>query len=112
MSWKDKLMAVAPTLATALGGPAAGLAVKALAKATGLSADVEEKDLAKYVNVDNPQVRQAILKAENEFKIEMERLGVQVYELTVKDKDSARQNHSDSNVPAILSGAITLRSRS
>ena len=62
---------VAPALATALGSPAAGLAVSAIMKAVGVS---NEEELAAKVDNMSAADLLAIKKADLEFKLEMEKL--------------------------------------
>lgn len=62
---------VAPALATALGSPAAGLAVSAIMKAVGVSS---EDELAEKVENLSAADLLAIKKADLEFKLEMEKL--------------------------------------
>lgn len=105
MSWKDTLAAIAPTLATALGGPLAGTATKFITDKFLLDSDQSIED---FVLNANPAQLAEIKASDQEFKLGMERLGVDVFKLEVADKDSARLHNSDSNMPAILSVSLTL----
>jgi len=100
MSWLEQ---VAPTIATALGGPLAGLAVTAIAKVIG----VDEKDV--QATIDNgkmsaDQIAQLKL-AELEFQKQTNELGLNFEKLAVDDRKSARdmQISTHSFVPAMLS---------
>lgn len=66
----ELISSVAPALATALGGPAAGLAVSAIAKALGVKDDEVEAKVATMSATD----LLAIKKADQEFALEMEKL--------------------------------------
>lgn len=109
MSWKKTLATVAPTIATALGSPVAGTAVKFLADKFLLDGEeATEVNLEQFVLNSNPEQLAQIKSADNEFKLEMERLGVDVFKLEVQDRDSARTNHKHSYTPAILVYMLTL----
>ena len=87
MNWKDTLGAIAPTLATAVGGPVAGLAVKTMLAATGLSS---EKELADAVVSGDPEVLYKIKQAELDFDQRMAELGIERDKIGAQDRASAR----------------------
>ena len=100
MSWLEQ---VAPTIATALGGPLAGLAVTAISKVLG----VDEKDVQGVIDngkMSADQIAQ-IKIAEIEFQKSTQELGLNFETLAVDDRKSARdmQISTHSFVPAILS---------
>lgn len=86
--WKAALGKVAPALATALGGPLAGVAVGMATKALGVEND--EGALAAAVATGDPNVLVQLKQVEVDFKIKLKELDVQLDELTVKDRASAR----------------------
>ena len=108
MSWKDTLAAIAPTIATGLGGPLAGAATKFLTNKFLGKDDATEQELEEFVLGASPQQLAEIKIADNEFKIEMKKLDVDVFALEVKDRDSARTNHKHSNTPTILVYLLTV----
>ncbi len=79
--WKSTLAAIAPGIATALGGPLAGMAVNVATSALGI--EPTEAALEAAVTNGNPDALLKLKEAENRFKLEEKRLGVQ-------DRDSAR----------------------
>lgn len=81
---------IAPGIATALGGPVAGLAVKALTGALGLGDDATKEDVMKAVAGATPEQLAAIKKADQDFMVRMKELDIDVYALDQKDRDSAR----------------------
>jgi len=89
MSWKETLATVAPTIATALGGPLAGIAVGVAADALGLS-DRTQQALEAAVTGGNPETLLRLKEADNSFKLEMERLGVDLERIHQADRVSAR----------------------
>jgi len=105
MSW---LQQIAPTIATALGGPLAGLAVTAIAKVIG----VDEKDVQETINsgkLSADQISQIKL-AEIEFQRQTQELGLNFEKLAVDDRKSARdmQIATKSWIPGALALGITV----
>jgi hypothetical protein len=105
MSWLEQ---VAPTIATALGGPLAGLAVSAISKVLG----VDEKDVQNTIDsgkMTSDQIAQ-IKIAEIEFQKQTQDLGLNFEQLATDDRKSARdmQSATKSHVPAVLSYGITI----
>lgn len=90
IDWKKTLAAVAPALATALGGPMAGVAVSMASKHLGLDGDATENDLAAAVATGNPDVLVKLKEANNAFKLEMKRLEVDIQKIDAEDRKSAR----------------------
>ena len=105
MEW---LKQIAPTIATALGGPLAGLAVSAISKAVGVDED-KVTDLISSNKMTPEQIAQVKL-AELELKKQENELGLNFEALAVDDRKSARemQAATRSIVPPALAGAITL----
>ena len=88
MSWKDTLKELAPTVAGALGGPFAMTAVKILADLLGVEAD--EKAIGDLVASGDPDVLLKLREGEQQFTLELERLGVERDRLQHANTDSAR----------------------
>ncbi len=107
MSWKDTLSAIAPTIATALGGPFAGAATKFLAAKFLGDENAPDVDLEHFILGANPEQLAQIKASDNEFKLQMEKIGVDVFKLEVADKGNAREHNKDSNMPAVLSLTLT-----
>ena len=84
--WLSKL---APTVATALGGPLAGLAVNAIGDAIGVSND-KVQDLITDGKLSAEQLTQ-IKTAEIELKKQAQALGLNFEQLAVDDRKSARE---------------------
>ena len=55
-----------------------------------------------------PEQQASGLNKEFEYKIKMEEFAVETFKEEVKDKGNARENISHSNMPAVLSVALTL----
>lgn len=106
--WKTTLGTVAPGLATALGGPVAGIATKALLSVFGLDENATEADLAKAVQRATPEQLLALKKADQDFIVQMERIGVDLAKIDAGDRDSARRRQADTkdHAPEVLGGII------
>jgi len=104
----DWLKQIAPTIATALGGPLAGMAVSAISKAIGVD---EEKvgDLIANNKLTADQIAQVKL-AEIELQKQAQELGLNFEKLEVEDRKSARdmQSATRSMMPPLLAGAVTV----
>jgi hypothetical protein len=105
MSWLEQ---VAPTIATALGGPLAGLAVTAIAKVIG----IDEKDVQNTIDsgkLSADQISQIKL-AEIEFQKQTQELGLNFEKLAIDDRKSSREMQiaTKSWVPSVLSMLVTI----
>jgi hypothetical protein len=105
MEW---LKTIAPTIATALGGPLAGMAVSAVAKAIGCSPD-EVQDVISSGKLTSEQVA-SIQLAELELKKQAQSMNLDFAKLLAEDKKSARdmQIATKSWIPALLAVFVTL----
>ena len=105
MEW---LKQIAPTVASALGGPLAGMAVSAISKAIGVDED-KVNDLISNNKLTADQIAQ-IKIAEIELQKQAQELGLNFEKLAVEDRNSARnmQIATRSIVPPALAGSITL----
>lgn len=90
----DILGQIAPGIATALGGPVAGLAVKALTGALGLGDGASKEDVMRAVAGASPEQLAAIKKADQDFMVRMKELDIDVYALDHADRASARDMQS------------------
>lgn len=103
--WKDIVGAVAPAIASALGGPLAGLGVAAIGKALGLGDGAGEEDVAQAVLRATPEQLLAVKRAEMDFMAKMKELDVDLSRIAMVDRQSARRRESatgDSWTPRIL----------
>lgn len=81
---------VAPTIATALGGPVAGMAVKALSGALfGHENGTEDEIQAALANPTADQLA-ALKKIDADFKVQMKSLDIDLERIAASDRDSAR----------------------
>lgn len=83
---------IAPTIATALGGPLAGTAVQALSNAVLGKPDGTEEDIEAVIAAD-PDALLKLKEAEYNFKQRMKELEISEDQLVYQDMESARQRH-------------------
>jgi hypothetical protein len=104
----DWLKQIAPTIATALGGPLAGMAVSAISKAIGVDPE-KVGDLISSNKLTADQIAMVKL-AEIELQKQAQELGLNFEKLEVEDRKSARdmQSATRSMMPPILAAAVTL----
>ena len=105
MEW---LKTIAPTIATALGGPLAGMAVSAVAKAIGVAPD-EVQSVISSGKLTAEQVA-SIQLAELELKKQAQSMNLDFAKLIAEDKQSARdmQIATKSWIPALLAVFVTI----
>jgi len=81
---------VAPTIATALGGPVAGMAVKALSTALLGHGDGSEDDIRNALANATPDQITAIKKIDADFKVQMKSLDIDLVKIAADDRANAR----------------------
>jgi hypothetical protein len=101
---------VAPTIATAIGGPVAGMAVKALSTALLGHGDGSEDDIKAALATATPDQIAAIRKVDADFKVQMKQLDIDLVKIAADDRDSARQMAvgTHSWTPSIMSYVIVV----
>jgi len=104
----DWLRQIAPTIATAMGGPLAGMAVSAISKAIGVAPE-KVGDLISSNKLSAEQIAQVKI-AEIELQKQAQELGLNFEKLEVEDRKSARdmQSKTRSLMPPILAGTVTI----
>ncbi len=91
LNLKKIIGTAAPALATALGGPLAGSAVKYLSgKILGKDNGTAE-DLAKAIEGWTPADRLKLREMDNEFNLKLQQQGIDVFAMEVQDRESARK---------------------
>lgn len=107
MDWKKIVGTVAPTIATALGGPLAGTAVKFLGDQFLGNENATEEELAQFVKTADPDTLLKLKQADHEFELQMQKLGVDVFQIEADDKKDARVQHKNSYMPSVLAVTLT-----
>jgi hypothetical protein len=98
--WKSTLATVAPGLATALGGPLAGMAVKMATDALGI--EPTESALEAVLSSGDPEVLAKLKQVENDFKVRMRELDIEEDRIAGKDRANARELFKVDKVPQIV----------
>jgi hypothetical protein len=109
LDWKKIVATVAPTLATALGGPLAGVAVKTIATQILGKSDATEQEVEAAILGADPQTLIRLKELDHEFKTTMVNAGIKLEEIAAADRNSARQREistGDSWTPRILAGFV------
>ena len=103
------LGSVAPTLATALGGPLAGLAVKSLSKALLGAEDFSEEAVMEAMATASPEQLAAVKKIDADFKVQMKSLDIDLERISVDDRKSARDMQKETRdwIPRALAVSVT-----
>jgi len=104
----DWLKTIAPTIATALGGPFGGLAYEAVSKVLGISQD-DAKKMLDNGKLTADQIA-SVQQAEIALKAKAQELGLDFEQLAVQDRKSARdmQTNTHSFIPPALAIMVTL----
>ena len=101
-NWKDTLASIAPTVATALGGPLAGAAVGAIAKVLGLDTATTETVSALITSGKlTPDQLTELKKLELQYQNDEAERGFK-YDLAFKDRDSARKANVEGGAQKML----------
>ena len=90
MDWKKTLATIAPAIATALGGPLAGVAVSMAGKALGLGDGATESDVEAAVLSGNPDVLVRLREVNTQFERDMKALDIDLERIHAGDRLSAR----------------------
>jgi len=100
---------VAPSIASAVGGPLAGMATKAISEALLGKPDASEAELVQAAAKATPEQLLALKKAEQEFEVQMRELDIDLERIASADRDSARNREIKTKdlTPKILAGFVT-----
>ena len=104
------ISSVAPTIATALGGPVAGLAVKALSGALfGHENGSQDDIMTALANPTGDQLA-ALKKIDADFKVQMKSLDIDLERIAADDRDSARDMQKETRdwIPRALAVSVTI----
>jgi len=101
---------VAPSLATAVGGPLAGMATRAISDALLGKPDGTEDELIDAAAKASPDQLLALKKAEQDFAVRMRELEIDLQRIDAADRSSAREREVKTGdwTPRALAGAVTL----
>lgn len=108
--WKEVLAKVAPVLGTALGGPLAGMAVKAIGDKVLGKPDATEDDIATALASGDSTTLLKLKELDVQFKKDMAQVGVDLEKLAMEDRSSARAREIAvrDRMPMVLGTLVTL----
>jgi len=90
MDWKKIISTVAPTIATALGGPLAGMATKALSASLLGKPESTEAEIADAIAAAGPAELLKLKELDNSFAVQMKQLDIDLERISADDRNSAR----------------------
>ena len=101
---------VAPTLATALGGPLAGMATKALSQALLGNEDGSDDDIQAALRTASPEQLASVKKIDADFRVQMKSLDIDLERIAVDDRKSARSMQTETRdwIPRLLAVSVTV----
>lgn len=111
--WKAVVRTVAPGIASVFGTPLAGMGVTAILNAImppdEKPPDDPEAFLSQQLSTANPEMLLKIKQAEHQFRLDMEKAGIDLERLHAADRDSARQREVmvRDSTPKILAYVLT-----
>lgn len=104
------LAQVAPTIASALGGPLAGLAVKTLSSALLGTEQGSEQEVAAALGSATPDQLARLKEIDANFAITMKKLDIDLAKIDADDRTSARKREVETRdrTPMILAGVVCI----
>ena len=100
---------VAPSIATAVGGPLAGMATRAISEALLGKPDGTEDELLSAAKSATPEQLLALKQAEQSFVVKMRELDLDLERISNEDRNSARNREIKTGdyTPKLLAAAVT-----
>jgi len=107
---KELIKHVAPTLASALSGPFAGVATKYLTDKLAGENIADDKNIEDVLveKLKEPATLLKLKDVDKEFEIEMRKLDVDIFKLEVNDRKDARNYSKTDNKPQIIISLLFL----
>lgn len=104
------LATLAPTVASVLGGPLAGMATSAVIGAFGLAPDASKDDVLRAIAGATPEQMLKLKEIETNLILELKRLDVDLEKIDAGDRDSARKREVAMSdwTPRILAGLVVV----
>ncbi|GLS27588.1 hypothetical protein [Marinibactrum halimedae] len=104
--WKEIVRKIAPTIGTALGGPMAGTATKFIADKLLGNPNANDSEIEEAILTASPDQLAKLKELDHQFKLDMKKLDIDLYELEYKDRDSARKLFEVNIWPQIVLSSI------
>lgn len=110
LDWKQILATVAPVLATAAGGPLAGVATKAIAAKLLQRPEASADEVEAAVLGADPATLLKLREIDLQFEKDLQAAGIKLEEIDAADRASARSREIAvrDHTPALLSFLITV----
>lgn len=110
IDWKKILGTVAPVLATAAGGPLAGVVTKTLAAKLLRKPDATQEEVETAIISSSPETLLKLREIETEFEKDMAQVGIDFERIAADDRASARGREIavKDSMPAVLAVGVTL----
>ena len=104
------LGSVAPSIATALGGPLAGMGVKALSQALLGTENGTAEELSAALSSASPEQLSVVKKIDADFKVQMKSLDIDLERIAADDRASARDMQKETKdwIPRALAIGVTV----
>ena len=101
---------VAPSIASAVGGPLAGMATRAISEALLGKPDGTEAELAEAAARATPEQLLALKQAEQDFAVRMRELDIDLERISQADRASARDREVKTGdwTPRLLAASVTV----
>ena len=101
---------VAPTIATALGGPLYGMAAKAVSNALFGHGDASQDEIQTALANPTPDQLAALKKVDADFKVQMKGLDIDLERIAAGDRASAREMQKETKdwIPRALAVSVTV----
>jgi hypothetical protein len=99
--WKSLISAVAPALATVLGGPLAGAAVSALSTSLLGHPNGTQDEVSQAMATGSPEVIEKVIQAQKQFQLDMKRLDIDWEKIHSDDRASARAREVQTQDPTV-----------
>lgn len=110
--WKSLVRTVAPTIGVVLSGgnPLVGMGIKAISSALLGKEDGSEEEISVALQNASPEILQQLREADQKFKTDMAKIGLDEKRLAFDDADSARKREMEIKdyTPAILAYVVTV----
>lgn len=102
------LATIAPTVASMLGGPLAGMATNALLQGFGLAPETSKDDLMKAIAGATPEQLLKLKEVEAQLLVDLKKLDVDVLRIDAGDRDSARRREVETKdwTPRLIAGLV------
>ena len=99
---------IAPTIATALGGPLAGLATKTLSEALLGTPDAPPDEIAAALGNASPEQLAKLREIDANLKVTMKKLDIDLAQIDANDRGSARNREiqTGDKTPMVLAGVV------